>query len=213
MVVERARRLVAGHMPTRESIARNRWLRPVAHLVLRGELWRFTRRSVPRGVALGIFVGFAIPFMHSVIAPALAFLVNANVPTTFAATLLSNPVTWAVLWPLALRIGDVMLHSGMVSEPGAFADPAVRADADAVTVPGSPGIDQMAAHGAEMAHHHGHMLHRLVHGGLAFACGLVVEATVLAVVGYAVTSVVWRILVLRRRRQRLSRAAGARAAA
>ena len=41
---------------TRDQIERNRFLKPFAHRLLRSELWRFTRRSVPRGVALGLFV-------------------------------------------------------------------------------------------------------------------------------------------------------------
>ncbi|MFP5454422.1 MAG: DUF2062 domain-containing protein, partial [Alphaproteobacteria bacterium] len=43
--------------PTRESLEQVRWLRPFAHRVLEPSLWRFTRRSVPRGVALGLIVG------------------------------------------------------------------------------------------------------------------------------------------------------------
>ena len=48
-------------MPTRESMEQNRLLRPVAHRVLAPELWRFTRRSVPRGVALGMVTGILFP--------------------------------------------------------------------------------------------------------------------------------------------------------
>jgi hypothetical protein len=40
------------NMPTREQMEGNRFIRPFAGRVLRSELWRFTRRSVPRGVAL-----------------------------------------------------------------------------------------------------------------------------------------------------------------
>ena len=43
-------------MPTREGLATNRFVKPVAHRVLAPELWRFTRRSVPRGVALGLVI-------------------------------------------------------------------------------------------------------------------------------------------------------------
>src|SRR3546814_3013045 len=39
---------IRKNMPQREEVARNRWLRPVAHRVLRSELWRFPRRSEPR---------------------------------------------------------------------------------------------------------------------------------------------------------------------
>ncbi len=44
-------------MPSRDSLENNRFIQPVAHRVLAPELWRFTRRSVPRGVALGLLVG------------------------------------------------------------------------------------------------------------------------------------------------------------
>ena len=46
-----------ANMPTRESMESNRLLRPVAHRVMEPGLWRFNRRSVPRGVALGMVTG------------------------------------------------------------------------------------------------------------------------------------------------------------
>ena len=42
------------NMPKREELEHNRWVGPFAR---RPELWRFTRRSVPRGVAVGLLVG------------------------------------------------------------------------------------------------------------------------------------------------------------
>src|SRR3546814_6533460 len=59
---------IRKNMPQREEVARNRWLRPVAHRVLRSELWRFTRRSVPRGVALGVVVGILVPVAQTIVA-------------------------------------------------------------------------------------------------------------------------------------------------
>jgi len=53
----RLMRWLHANTPTRESLENSRLLRPVAHRVLAPELWRFTRRSVPRGVALGLLVG------------------------------------------------------------------------------------------------------------------------------------------------------------
>src|SRR3569833_3049196 len=84
---------VRHHIPTRESIEANRWLRPVAHRILMPALWRFTRRSVPRGVALGLFCGVECPFAHMGIAAVLALPFRANVPTAVGATLSNNPVT------------------------------------------------------------------------------------------------------------------------
>ena len=39
--------LIRKHMPTREQMASNRYLAPIAHRFLSPELWRFTRRSLP----------------------------------------------------------------------------------------------------------------------------------------------------------------------
>ena len=74
-----------GHFPTREQLEKNRFIRPFAHRVLRSDLWRFNRRSVPRGIALGLFVGIMIPFAHSAVAALTAMFVRANVPVAIAA--------------------------------------------------------------------------------------------------------------------------------
>jgi uncharacterized protein (DUF2062 family) len=62
MVMVRFSGWARRNLPTRESFERIRWLRPVAHRVLLPQLWRFHRRSVPRGVALGVLVGVIVPF-------------------------------------------------------------------------------------------------------------------------------------------------------
>ncbi len=86
------------HMPTRETFERSRWLRPIAHRVLRPELWRFHRRSVPRGVALGMVVGILVPVAQTLVAALLALPVRANVPVAAVTTLLTNPLTTPPLW-------------------------------------------------------------------------------------------------------------------
>ena len=42
-----------NHVPSRDQLEHNRWVRPFAHHLLRPELWRLTRRSVPRGGRAG----------------------------------------------------------------------------------------------------------------------------------------------------------------
>ena len=185
---------IGAHMPTREKLESNRWIRPFAHLVLRAELWRFNRRSVPRGVALGIFIGVTIPFAHSFIAAILAFMVTANVPAAIAATWISTPFTWAIMWPMAYHIGRFLLHVDAVTAmPGMSAEGAIQA------------LGEGRAHS--------HMLHQLATAGLATACGLVVEGIVLAAIGYLVTTWAWRLRVVRKRRRRLSRGHARRAQA
>ncbi len=106
-------------MPSRESLEDNRFIRPVAHRVLAPELWRFTRRSVPRGVALGLLVGIflMIPGLQITGAALLALPVRANVPVAAAMTFLSNPATTPFILAISYYVGRVMLgRSGDLSE-------------------------------------------------------------------------------------------------
>lgn len=98
-------------MPTRESLEENRFVRPVAHRVLAPELWRFTRRSVPRGVALGLLVGIflLIPGLQIAGAALLALPFRANVPMAAAMTFLSNPATTPFILAASYYIGTKML--------------------------------------------------------------------------------------------------------
>jgi uncharacterized protein len=98
------------HIPTRDSIHRYRALRPFAPHLSQPALWRLTRRSVPRGVALGLFVGVIIPFMHTLIAAILAIPFRANVAVAAAFTLLVNPLTIPPMYYAAYRIGSWELH-------------------------------------------------------------------------------------------------------
>lgn len=79
-------------MPTHEQLAANRFTAPLAR---RQELFRFTRRSVPRGVAVGLFVGiFAlIPGVQIVGAALMCVPVRGNIPLAAMMTFLSLPVT------------------------------------------------------------------------------------------------------------------------
>src|SRR5919112_5285166 len=68
------------------------------------------RRSVPRAVALGLFVGVIIPVMHTAIAAILAIPARANVAIAALFTLLVNPLTIPPLYYAAYRIGSWELH-------------------------------------------------------------------------------------------------------
>jgi len=70
-----------------------------------------TRRSVPRAVALGLFVGVIIPFMHTAIAAVLAIPLRANVAIAAAFTLIINPLTIPPMYYAAYRIGSWELHN------------------------------------------------------------------------------------------------------
>ena len=188
-------RRVAGIVPTREALEKNRWLRPFARGVLRADLWRFHRRSVPRAIALGFFLAVLIPFAHSFFAALLAVVFRANVPVAVAATWISNPFTWIVMWPLAYRLGQMLLglDAMLGYHPFAVAAPDMIGR---VSVVG--GHHVVSAHLSEM--------------GLTVACGLLAEAVLVSSIGYVIATLGWRLMVARRRRGRLARGLLARAA-
>lgn len=156
---------------------RNRILRPIAHLVLAPALWRFTRRSVPRGVALGLVTGTLLPVAHMPLAAALSLPLKANVPVAVGTTLLNNPVTVPILWVAAYRIGRWVL----------------RLDA---TVPGAPLTHEVVAANAGWAHW------LMVEVGPATLLGLVIMATAFGIAGYAGSAIGWRLWIARKWRNR-----------
>lgn len=174
--------LLQRMVPTREALLKSRFVRPLA---ARPELWRYNRRSVPRGIAVGLFVGiFAmIPGVQIVGAALLCVPFRGNVPLAAGATLLSNPATTPFILLAALWLGSFL---GL--------------DADLATFQSL--IDRGAGLG-EWA------TWLLSSAAPAMVLGLLAISVVSAVVGYVAAVVLWRWWTARRRRTRLSRAAEA----
>ena len=101
---------VQGHIPTRETFEQRRLLRPLAPHLGHPSLWRLNRRSVPRGVALGLFIAMIIPVMHTGVAAVLAIPARANVAVAALFTLVVNPLTIPPLSYAAYRLGWWELH-------------------------------------------------------------------------------------------------------
>jgi uncharacterized protein (DUF2062 family) len=177
---DKAAAWIHRNLPTREQMEKSRVMRPFAGRVLRSELWRFTRRSVPRGVALGMLVGIIVPFAQILIASLLCLSVRANVPVAALTTFITNPLTTPLIWVLSYQVGAWLL----------------RVDAMTVVAPVNTAIGH-----SDFAN----MLQWLTGATLVTAFGLVVVAVVAAAVSYLVTSFVWRNAVGARRAARLRR--------
>jgi uncharacterized protein len=106
------------HLPTRESLASNRWTRPFAKYLLRPSLWRFTRRSVPRAVAVGLLIAPIIPVAHTGVAALLAVPVRANIVIAAATTWLINPITMPAFYYGAFQVGSMLLSADPVGALG-----------------------------------------------------------------------------------------------
>lgn len=99
---------IRRNTPHRDELVKSRWLRPFAHRIAHSELWRFTRRSVPRGVALGLIVGIflLIPGVQIIGVALLALPCRANIPIGVAMTFLSNPATTPFLLGSSIIVGS-----------------------------------------------------------------------------------------------------------
>jgi uncharacterized protein len=109
---------VVRQAPKRETFEGNRFLKPFAQRVFHPALWRFTRRSVPRGVALGLLVGIflLIPGVQIVGVALLALPIRANIPLGAAMTFLSMPATTPFILAAAVYVGNSVLHLGESAE-------------------------------------------------------------------------------------------------
>lgn len=168
--------LIRKHTPTREDMAENKYLAPIAHRFLSPELWRFTRRSVPRGVALGLFAAFIIPIGQIFLSAFLALPLRANVPLAALITFVTNPFTLPFWLVIANRIGDFALRM----------DAGGPAVASAPVDPGTWSflIDVYQVAGATVV-------------------GYLVLSILAPAVGWIVSGLVWRAVVSRRRAKRL----------
>ncbi|HEX8640199.1 MAG TPA: DUF2062 domain-containing protein [Allosphingosinicella sp.] len=101
---------MARNAPRREELAKSRWLKPFGTRMMNSEFWRFTRRSVPRGVAAGLFVGvfLLIPGVQIVGSALLSIPLRANIPVAAAMTFLTNPATTPFLILASLEIGSFL---------------------------------------------------------------------------------------------------------
>lgn len=176
---QRSSAWIRRNLPTREQMEESRWIRPFASRVLRSELWRFTRRSVPRGVALGMLVGIIVPFAQILIASLLCLSVRANVPVAALTTFVTNPVTTPLIWVLSYNVGAWLL----------------RVDAMTVVSPVNRAIEHSQFDD---------MLQWLTGATLVTAFGLVVVAVVTAAISYLATGFAWRFVVAGKRNRRLN---------
>jgi hypothetical protein len=107
-------------LPTRDTLATHPWLHPVANRLLHPQLWRFQHEAVARGVAVGTFWAFVIPFAQMLAAAAHCTWWRANIPAAAAMTMLTNPLTIGFWLWLAYQSGSLVLGApaALITAPG-----------------------------------------------------------------------------------------------
>jgi hypothetical protein len=176
-------RWLKKHLPDPEKMRDHsslRWLGPVAHAP---DLWRFNRRSVAGGVAVGFFFAFIIPLGQFLGAALAALVLRVNLPVAMTSTLITNPFTYAPWYYLAYRIGTALLGAPAT-------DNAQPAPAEPVAA-GMGGIVEG--------------FQALMAMGQPLVVGLLVLAVVFAVAGYFLVQAMWRLPAYLRLQRRQAR--------
>lgn len=175
------RRQYDKHAPTREELQRSRLLKPLGQRIWASELWRFTRRSVPIAVAVGLFVGIVlmVPGLQIIGAALMAVPFRANIPLAAAMTFVSNPATTPFFIIAAIDVGNRL---------GFHADLAAFNKLSAARAPLSDWFAWLLSDAAP-----------------ALVSGLTIIGLVFAFAGFWVSLVVWRLWIGSKWRSRLRR--------
>ncbi len=169
--------------PRQEQLRSSRWLAWLGPRLHEPQLWRWRRRPVARGVAIGAFLAVLLPVGQIPLALLAGFVLRANLVACATATFLSNPLTFGPLYYAAYHLGAALL----ARPPRAVASlPAARADLASLQA------------WAEFA----------VSLGPPLLLGVAALAPLVGVIAYAVTSAAWRIRVTARWRARRRRLRG-----
>ena len=174
--------------PSPDSIRGHRWLQWCAPLLSHPRLWHLHRRAVAMGVAIGLVTGLIPGPIQMLLAAIIAIPLRANIPAAVFTTLYTNPLTFVPLYILAYNIGGLVTGG---SAPLVM-PPDIGWNREGFTLL----LPSLFAWIASM--------------GDTLVVGLAIQCTVFAIGGYALTMIVWRVVVTwawRTRHERRAKAA------
>jgi len=180
-----SRKFFKKYLPSNESIRNHKYLGRLSAYLQHPNLWHMNRHSVSGGVAVGLFAGLVPGPLQMLTAMVLAIPLRVNLPFALLTTLYTNPLTIAPLYLAAYFLGTFITgaESHMIPPPE-FSWGELGAWLSAL-------VDWALSLGKPLI------------------VGLFALATSLAVTGYVVVRVSWRIAVSiawRRRKARRLRA-------
>lgn len=94
------------HLPRRKHLKGGRLHRLLGERLFAPHLWVPSRRTIAGGLALGLFIGFT-PTMGAqiIMAGVAAYFLKVNIPMALAGSLVTNPFTAAIIYPLEYKLG------------------------------------------------------------------------------------------------------------
>ena len=178
-ILAAVKHVLRKYLPQPEEILAKKWAAPFRPWLGHPSLWHLNRRSVPGAVAIGLFCGMIPGPVQMLSALVVAIPFRSNIPLAMMVTWYTNPFTIVPLYLAAYELGRLILGSGAADS--------------ARTMP-----DWNWTLGA--------LWDWLLSLGKPLAVGCVALALALAVVGYFVTRLAWRLYVVSAWRRRAARA-------
>jgi uncharacterized protein (DUF2062 family) len=175
------RKHIRKYLPDHGAVHDNKWLAPFAATLLHPRLWHLNRHSVAGAVAAGLFCGL-IPGPFQMLGAAICALVfRVNLPLALFTTLYTNPLTIVPLYVVAFGLGKLALGGG-----GEFVVPPEYGDAGLLAWMQS-------------------LVEWMMHLGKPLIAGLLLLATLLALLGYLAMRLAYRLYLVRAWRLRALR--------
>ena len=167
------KKFLKNKLPSPDTFYNNRFLWIFAPWLSRPRLWCLHRRGVALGIAIGLVTGLVPGPFQLVLAVVFAIWFRANIPAAAFATFYTNPFTFVPLYLLAYKIGALITgeQSAMTALPDF-----------------SWNLKAMSELGPQI-------LKSFASTGDTLLIGLLVQATLTALLGYIATMVIWRCAV------------------
>ena len=179
------RKFLRRYTPDHAAVHNNRWLAPFRNTLLHPRLWHLNRHSAAGAVAVGLFCGL-IPGPFQMFGAAICAVVfRINLPLALVTTLYTNPFTIVPLYLVAFALGQGTFMLFGHTRRAFIAPPDY----------GDPGSETLFGWIAALADW-------MVQLGAPLALGLVLLASLLAVIGYFGVRLAWRIWLVRAWRHR-----------
>jgi uncharacterized protein len=175
-------RRLRRHLPEPEVILAKPWCAPFRPWLAHPNLWHLNRRSVPAGVAIGLFCGLIPGPLQMFGALCFCLVSKKNIPVALLVTLYTNPFTIVPLYLLAYAYGKLLLGADHAME----------------TIRPYEWTWSLSS-----------LWEWIMSLGKPLALGLPALALTLAVLGYFITELIWRAnVVLAWKKRSRARASG-----
>jgi uncharacterized protein len=177
------RKFFRKYLPDPDEVLAKRWAAPFRPWLGHPNLWCLNRRSVSGAVAIGLFCGLIPGPFQMLGALILAIPLRKNIPVALAVTFYTNPFTIVPLYLIAYGYGRLLLRGRWE-----------QAD-----------VQPFEWQWNDLAGSIAGMWHWTLSLGKPLAIGLPALALTLALIGYLVVEIAWRVHVIGAWRRRARR--------